>query len=275
MVNFNSTVPATYITRSNRATSNIVTTSVSALTALSDNFMSTTNTANSSNLPSGAQYSSTASSPNQTQTVVEDRAIIYDQTGLFAKTSPMMKPLADLSGVVFPITPTISTSHRVNYEMEQVIHSNYATPYYTNSMVDNISVVAMFVCQTPDEAAYIDAMKHFFRTATKMFYGQSTSNVGMPPPILFLDAYGKMAYDHIPVLVKDFDYVYPPDVDYISSDGNQWSMPATKVPVTFNITLNLVPTYSRNAISSTFGLNQYANGTLLTSGTGSRNGGWI
>lgn len=231
------------------------------------------NSTTSSNNNSTTSPNSNSNASN-TPTVVEYRAIIYDQTGLFATTSPLMTPLADIGGVIFPYTPTIAVSHRANYEIEQLVHTNYGTPYYTNSTVDNISINALFTCQSPDEAAYIDAMKHFFKTCTKMFYGQSTSNLGMPPPILFLDAHGQMAFDNIPILVKDFDYSYIAEVDYISSAGNKWGLPETRVPVTFNVVLNLIPAYSRNAISTKFGLNQYASGSLLTV-TGSNTGGWI
>jgi hypothetical protein len=48
----------------------------------------------------------------------------------------------------------------------------------------------------------------------------------------------------------------------------------TKVPVDLNVTLTLIPTYSRSSVAK-FSLNDFANGSLLTTGTGPKKGGWI
>jgi hypothetical protein len=112
---------------------------------------------------------------------------------------------------------------------------------------------------------------HFFRSATKMFYGQDQL-AGTPPPILFLDGYGPYTFDHIPVVVNSFDYTLPNDVDYISCNVNGVRQ---KVPTTLNVSLALTPTYSRNKVSNEFGLDKFSQGSLKTSGTGVRSGGWL
>jgi hypothetical protein len=203
----------------------------------------------------------------------EDRVIIYDQTQKFISSSanPIFTPLRQVGGMLFPYTPTISVSHRANYELEGLLHSNYSTPYFTNSTVDSINIQGRFTAQNESEAQYIMAMIHFFRTVTKMFYGNS-SNKGSPPPVLFLDAHGKYMFDHIPVVVREFQYTLPNDVNYISA---KVAGKPVKVPTDLNITVDLIPTYSRNQISTVFGLNDFAKGALLTSGTGTRPGGWI
>lgn len=201
----------------------------------------------------------------------EDRVVIYDQTGRFIGQSDIFKPLANLNGVLFPYTPTIQITHKASYEMMQLVHTNYPTPAYQHSAVENISIQAMFTANYVAEAEYIVAMMHFFRSATKMFYGQDQL-AGTPPPILFLDGYGPYTFDHIPVVITNFDYTLPNDVDYISCNikGSR-----QKVPTTLTVNLSLTPTYSRNKISNEFGLINYSQGTLKTSGQGVRSGGWI
>lgn len=202
----------------------------------------------------------------------ENRVIIKDQTGLFiTQGNSILKPLLATNGVIFPFTPTIGTSHKANYEVENLLHTNYGTPYYTHSSVDGINIQGRFTAQTPEEAKYIVAMMHFFKTATKMFYG-ATKNRGTPPPVLYLDAHGQFMYDHIPVVVREFQYSLPNDVNYMSVTIGKG---ITKVPVDVQVTVDLIPTYSRNKISNEFDLVKFSQGQLLTSGSGNRSGGWI
>jgi hypothetical protein len=201
----------------------------------------------------------------------EDRVIIYDQTGRFIGQSDIFKPLKNTGGVLFPYTPTIQVNHKASYEMLQLVHTNYPTPAYQHSAIETINIQGLFTANYRAEAEYIIAMMHFFRTATKMFYGQDQL-AGTPPPVLFLDGYGPYTFDHIPVVVTSFDYTLPNDVDYISCNimGSR-----QKVPTTLTVSLNLTPTYSRNKVSNEFGLENYSKGSLKTSGQGNRSGGWI
>ena len=201
----------------------------------------------------------------------EDRVIISDQTGKFIGSASNFAPLVKTGGVLFPYNPVISISHKANYELDRLIHTNYSTPYYTSSSVDSIQLQGRFTANTPDEAVYVLAMMHFFKTATKMFYGAST-NKGTPPPILYLDGYGQALLDHVPVVISDFTYNLPNDVHYITA---KYLGRNNKVPVDLNVTVSCIPTYSRNKISNNFSLNNFANGGLLTSGNGQRSGGWI
>jgi len=234
-----------------------------------------------SNLPLGGSYNAgiiSTPSPLPSNDVyagftesTERRVIISDQTGKFIGSASNFAPLANTNGVLFPYTPLISISHKANYELDRLIHTNYSTPYYVNSSVDNISIQGRFTANTPDEAIYILAMMHFFKTATKMFYGAST-NKGTPPPVLYLDGYGQALLDHIPVVISDFTYNLPNEVHYISAT---YLGKTNKVPVDLNVTVSCIPTYSRNQISNNFSLDSFSTGGLLTSGTGSRKGGWI
>jgi hypothetical protein len=201
----------------------------------------------------------------------EDRVIISDQTGRFIGASSIFSPLNDTGGVLFPYTPVIQVAHKASYDMMNLVHTNYTTPAYQHSSVDSISIQALFTANYPAEAEYVVAMLHFFRTVTKMFYGQDQL-AGTPPPVLFLDGYGPYTFDHIPIVITSFDYSLPNDVDYISCtiDGDK-----QKVPTTLNVNISAMPTYSRNKISNQFGLVNFSQGSLLTGGGGSGPGGWI
>jgi hypothetical protein len=200
----------------------------------------------------------------------EDRVIIYDQSGKFIGQSSILAPLNQIGGVLFPITPTITVSHTASYEMQNLVHTNYSTPLYQHSSVNSIGINGQFSANYPAEAEYIVAVIHFFRSVTKMFYGQD-SLAGTPPPVLFLDAYGPYTFDHIPVVVGSFDYSFPADVDYISCEVGGYKQ---KVPTLANCNMNLIPLWSRNKISNEFGVDNFVNGSLIQGSPGG-SGGWL
>ena len=104
-----------------------------------------------------------------------------------------------------------------------------------------------------------------------MFYG-GQQNRGTPPPVLYFDAHGQYLFDHIPVVIKEFQVSMPNDVNYITATINDIE---TQVPVDLNVTIDMIPTYSRDKISNNFDLIKYSNGKLLGAASGTRTGGWI
>jgi hypothetical protein len=131
----------------------------------------------------------------------------------------ILNPLKDSNGVIFPYTPTISTSYKANYSPYDLTHSNYRGYFYQNSYTDNVTITATFTAQTTQEADYLLAVIHFFRSVTKMFYGQSP-NLGSPPPMCFLTGLGEYQFNNHPVLVTAFNYNLPADVDYIRAGSS-------------------------------------------------------
>ena len=134
---------------------------------------------------------------------------------LLGDKNGILGPLIPTAGVVFPYNPEIGIAHVANYANTSLTHVNYQYPQYVNSDVQPISINATFTAQDSTEAAYVQAVLHFFKTWTKMFYGNSRYK-GSPPPICYLSGYGEYQFNRHPILIQSFSYSYPSDVDYIS-----------------------------------------------------------
>ena len=130
----------------------------------------------------------------------------------------ILAPLAGTNGVIFPYTPSIELSYQAKYGATDLTHSNYRGYFYQNSYVDNINIRGVFTAQDSNEARYLLAVIHFFRSVTKMFYGQD-SQAGTPPPLVFLSGLGQFQFNNHPCVVSNFQYSLPNDVDYIRADA--------------------------------------------------------
>jgi hypothetical protein len=136
-------------------------------------------------------------------------------TYLYKAPSPgILAPLTITDGVIFPYTPAITTAYKANYSNYDLTHSNYRGYFYQNSHVDAINLTATFTAQDTSEANYLLAVIHFFRSVTKMFYGQDAER-GSPPPLTYLTGLGEYQFNEHPCLVQSFNYNLPADVDYI------------------------------------------------------------
>lgn len=131
-----------------------------------------------------------------------------------AASQGILAPLAKSNGVIFPYTPQIQTAYTANYEKYDLTHSNYRGYFYKNSAVNDINITAVFTAQDTAEAQYMLAVIHFFRSATKMFYGQDSLR-GAPPPIMYLVGLGEFQFNGHPCVISNFQYNLPSDVDYI------------------------------------------------------------
>jgi hypothetical protein len=133
-----------------------------------------------------------------------------------ASDGDVLAPLSATNGVIFPYTPQISVAYRANYDPTDLTHSNYRLFFYKNSAVDDIQITADFTAQDTGEASYVLAVIHFFKSVTKMFYGlDANPNAGTPPPLCFISGLGQYQFNNHPLLVTNFQYSLPNDVDYI------------------------------------------------------------
>jgi len=131
---------------------------------------------------------------------------------------PVLWPLYNTNGVIFPYTPQIDLGYKANYTTYDLTHSNYRGYFYQNSYVDGINIKGVFTAQDTAEANYLLAVIHFFRSATKMFYGQD-SQAGSPPPLVFLSGLGDFQFNQHPCVISQFNYSLPADVNYIRAQN--------------------------------------------------------
>jgi hypothetical protein len=165
-----------------------------------------------------------------------------------APNAGLLQPLKVTNGVVFPYTPAINTAYKANYSAYDLTHSNYRGYFYQNSYTDAVNLTATFTAQSTADAAYVLAVIHFFRSVTKMFYGQDAQR-GSPPPLVFLSGLGDYQFNNHPCVVTSFGYNLPADVDYISSgSSNNLGLNLQPLQNLYSTTLNAVaPTATRLA----------------------------
>jgi len=136
-------------------------------------------------------------------------------TYLYADPQPgILAPLDATDGVIFPYTPKIDIGYKASYSPTDLTHSNYTNYFYQSSSVGAVRISGTFTAQDTVEANYLLAVIHFFRSATKMFYGQDAQR-GAPPPLLFVTGMGEYQFNNHPCVLTSFEYNLPADVDYI------------------------------------------------------------
>lgn len=211
------------------------------------------------NLPTGAQLFS-----NRGSTVTVRPGMANDwrvRIGCPFETlfrSSMFQPLVETNGVVWPYLPNITISTKASYNTIEPIHSNFPFQSYKNSQVEDIQISGEFSCETEKDAAYWIAATTFFRTATKMFYGQG-EYAGNPPIICTLNGYGASVFNTVPVIIKGFSVELKDDVNYVNCNTfgtNTW------VPVLSTITVTVSPIYNRERLRK-FSLQDFARGKTV------------
>lgn len=238
-----------------------------------------------------------------TKDITKDWRVRVSSTSQALPYSGVMSPLGLTQGVIFPYTPQITVTHQANYTPQKFTHSNYPAYSYENSEVQNIQITADFTVQNSNEAAYLLACIYFFRSATKMFFGQG-DKVGNPPPLVFLDGYGSHYFPHVPCLVTQFSHTMPAEVDYLETKtqysqdavagtpdqsvitsryvqnsqrglqvgvgggggGGATSNSSTRIPTVSQITISLQPVYSKKNIADNFSLEGFSQGGLINKG---------
>lgn len=174
--------------------------------------------------------------------------------------SPLFSVLRETGGVVWPYNPNITVSTKAEYNSISPIHSNYQIHSYKSSMIDDIQISGEFTCETETEAAYWIAATTFFKTATKMFFGQG-EYAGNPPLVCNLTGYGSSVFDKVPVIIKSFSVDLKEDVNYIRCDAYKTN---TWVPVVSTISVTVSPIYNRSKLRQ-FNLQDYARGKMAES----------
>lgn len=200
-----------------------------------------------------------------------------------ASPANILWPLHSTRGVLFPYTPQITTGSVTEYDPTSFIHSNYGYNAYVRSFPKPISINAEFTAQTNDEALYLLAVIHFFRSVTKSYFGITPYNkAGTPPPTLLFNYLGEYQFNNVPVVVKNFDYTYEANIDYVpvstrsigtsTSSGHNVDLPRgssngyTYVPTHMTVTLELDTQYIPIKLRNEFNLDDFRSGKLLGKG---------
>ena len=192
-------------------------------------------------------------------------------------TSELMSPLADMNGIVFPLTPSIILQHQASYNPMTTTHNNQPFYAYQNSESSSFSCIGEFPVQNSDDAKMWVATLHFLRTVTKMFFGGNDANKGNPPPILKFNAYGDHVFKNVPVVVTNFSVELTQGVDYIATSRGETvteteasegtitpqssSVPQSWAPAVSMFNVMLQPVYSRKALTN-FSLQEFVRGDL-------------
>jgi len=195
------------------------------------------------------------------------------------KNSSLLTPLIESDeSLVFPTLPQILITHTADYDSIAPTHSNYAYPVYSNSTVEDINIACEWPVENEADGKYWIAAVHFFRSVTKMFYGDSP-NRGAPPPVCYLKGYGDYVFNNIPVVVKMFSMDLNDGVDYIKvplirsldiGQGSQFfndttSSSYTYVPTLSRLSIVVTPAFSRNETRQ-FNLDEFTKGGYIGKG---------
>jgi hypothetical protein len=130
------------------------------------------------------------------------------------KSSPVLAPLNDAGGLIFPYTPTVTMSSSAKYSPVSTTHSNFSFQAYHNSDPGTIQIEAPMNVEDSTQGLYWIAAVHYLRSLTKMFTG-SDMKAGNPPPIIHLNGYGNYVLKNVPVVVTNFQLTLGNDCDYI------------------------------------------------------------
>lgn len=191
-------------------------------------------------------------------------------------------PLYSTRGVLFPYTPLVTSGYVVDYDVSTFTHSNYNYNAYIRSYPKPISITAEFTAQSNDEALYLLAVMHFFKSVTKSYFGVTPyTKAGTPPPVLLFNYLGEFQYNNVPVLPKLFDFTLPADIDYIPvstvtsqdySSNIGVSLPCsasggyTYVPTHMTVTIELETQYVPLQLRNEFNLDKFRSGELTGKG---------
>ncbi len=236
-----------------------------------------------------------------TNTTLETKTIVSKRADFRARLQPknirdcldvlgprdpknLLFPLYQTNGVLFPYTPSISSGSTVEYDPTNFVHSNYNYNAYVRSNPKPISIAAEFTAQTSDEALYLLAVLHFFRSVTKSYFGINPyQKAGTPPPVLLFNYMGQYQFNNVPVVVKSFDYTYDATIDYVAVDttsnegyssnigvslenaggnGNGFTQVPTHISVKVELDTQYIPIQMRN----NFNLDKFRSGNLITGG---------
>lgn len=173
-------------------------------------------------------------------------------------SSPVLAPLVEAGGLIFPYTPSISISSSATYEEQPLTHQNYSFIHYQNSRASEIQIDAPFNVEDGAQGLYWLAAVHLLRSATKMFTGEGDLQ-GNPPPLLKLNGYGDYVFKNVPVVIKNFSVNLPQDVNYINTSVSTAAALSGSTGITSSIAGISAMSGQLGAFAGAIGANKAAN----------------
>jgi len=218
---------------------------------------------NRSGVPAGAERSRSISRASAEWAETKDLRVIIRTPksylkGLAAGPSGILN---DFGGILFPYTPSISYDNQAVYGTVNPVHSNYTQYFYKNSQVGPISITGKFTVQNEKEGKIWLGIVHLLRSLTKMRWGSDT-DAGSPPPVCRLEAYGDFMLRNVPVVIANFKFDLPDNVDYMAVKGEYKN---TLVPTISTLSVTLNPMYSRREMQD-FSVDKWIKGDLRGQG---------
>lgn len=182
-------------------------------------------------------------------------------------SSSILSPIINTGGVIFPYSPSIQFSQEVDYTPASMIQTNSDYYAYQRTPSVSLTIVGKFSVQTQKDGAYALAAIHFFRAASKMYFGESAgSKAGLPPPILQLSGYGTYMFNKLNCILKSHSFQYDPQMDTIPIVISSGSV---RLPPLFDLSVTLIVQQTPQNMRTKFDLDKFRTGQLMTQG------GWI
>lgn len=154
------------------------------------------------------------------------------------------KELANIGGILFPYTPSISYEAKAEYSESKPLHSNFSINFYQRSSIGNISISGKFSVENRDDADIYLCTMHLLKSLTRMRFGPDP-DAGAPPPVCRLYANGESMLHNVPVAITSYRIEMPDSVDYFTLYQHP-TFGTTAVPTVSTIAITCVPMYSRN-----------------------------
>lgn len=187
------------------------------------------------------------------------------------RTEILKVKIWDNSGntLTFDIQPVISEARGATYSSFTPPHHPGEILKYHGTKNRTWSVTGLLASRTMEEATKNQSYLNLIRSWVMPYYGQGTAkdkefgqNLGAPPPILTLSAYGDKMIGPVPVVLENYGWNFANDVDYIQTNlGTDPDNPPVPFPVLVDVSLTFAESYSP-AEYSNFSLRDYRNGDL-------------
>ena len=143
--------------------------------------------------------------------------------------------------VIFTVSPTISERRSADYDAMQLLHHQGQILKYKWTNVRSWGISGKLVSRNSVEAEQNLERLNRLRAWVMPFNGEGTANepatkswLGAPPPVLILRAYGDKMVGPVPVVIKDYSWEFPNEVDYIETEKTKVPFP-TVIAVTVSV----------------------------------------